>query len=86
MHSLNVRYNLLEENSDVKLYKNDTLLGENTLQPGNDEWLETWIWVGEDIYWIQYNTEEKGFHNFIIKNNGVKDKEEEYLYCRFIKI
>ena len=34
---------------------------------------------------VEY-TVEPGFKNFIIKNNGVKDKEEEHIWCRFIII
>jgi hypothetical protein len=87
-HSYIIRYNGNAENDKVQLYRGDHMIGESEWQYGNsDEWIETWIWEGDDTFWLQINTERplNQSHFYITKNNGHPTKEQEIIYCKFIK-
>ena len=87
-HSYCVRYSNLEDGGVVQLYRGEQMIGEQTnWQDGNNDWLECWFCDGDDWYWVQWNVVEKITQSnfYIIKNNGVDNKEEETIYCKFIQ-
>jgi hypothetical protein len=92
-HSYSIHYSNFTEGSKVKLYFGGTQLGDETQWTiGNtDEWVECWFTdsTTDNAYWLQCNRSSGKLNQrdfYITLNNGVPDKEEKQVYCKFIKI